>query len=570
MTLSINASSKNGLRHFVVLALLAVVPMVAVAQHKNAPAPHAVPAPHASAPPHNSAPLRQATPQQHSNMPSHNGMASPTHTPGPGSMGTHGNSNMANTRTGTNANGHTSNMANTHSGINNAAHPGNANSHNTGNMGHNTGNMAGRNANAAASHMGSAPHNGPAGHVTANRTPPGHQVALRGGGMAHIRPNGQIRSISRNGMQIQHGLHGGRTVVSTHNGARVVTTGRSGGYVQRNYVVRNGNTYVSRTYVVNHVTYTGVYRSYSYGGYCCYYGYAPAYYWHPVYYGWAYNPWPAPVYYGWGWQAEPWYGYYGPYYYQPYPVYPSAAFWLTDYLIAASLRAAYVASLQADAVDPLGPDFPLVAGLGMIPVAPDVSKSVVLTKEVKNQLAEEIKAQLAADQADASKGKSAGGQSSGHASSSGALPALDSKWRVFVVHNELSVVADGDECSLTDGDVISRVSDTPDNDKNVDVKVLASKKNDCGVGKQVAVSLDDLQEMHNHFREQITGGMDELSKKQGTGGLPKAPDTGKQDGEVPAPPADSSAAKTLKEQQAEADKTEAEVKQEASSGGGSQ
>jgi hypothetical protein len=65
--------------------------------------------------------------------------------------------------------------------------------------------------------------------------------------------------------------------------------------------------------------------------------------------------------------------------------------------------------------------------------------------------------------------------------------------------------------------------------------------------------------------------MDELSKKQGTGGLPKAPDTGKQDGEVPAPAADSSAAKTLKEQQAEADKTESEVKQEAaSSGGGSQ
>jgi hypothetical protein len=99
-------------------------------------------------------------------------------------------------------------------------------------------------------------------------------------------------------MQIQHGVHGGRTIVSTHNGARVVTTGHNGGYVQRNYVVRNGHTYVSRTYVVHNVTYTSVYRSYSYGGHCCYYGYAPAYYYHPVYYGWAYNPWPAPVYYG--------------------------------------------------------------------------------------------------------------------------------------------------------------------------------------------------------------------------------------------------------------------------------
>src|ERR1700756_2647690 len=411
MTLSIEPGSKIGLRLYVALALLAAVPTFAVAQHKNSPPPHgSAPAPHASAPPHNSAPPRPAAPQQHSNMPSHNGMGSPTHTAGPGSMGAHGNSNMGTTHANTNANVHNGNMANTHGGVNNSAPPGAANTHNTGNLaGHNTGNMAGptagnmagHNANNAAAHAGNVGHNGPGGHVAGNRTPPGHQVSLRGGGTAHIRPNGQIRSVNRNGMHIEHGLHGGRTVVSTHNGARVVTTGHGGGYVQRNYVVRNGNTYVSRTYVVNNVSYTSVYRSYGYGGYCCYYGYAPAYYYNPGYYGWAYNPWPAPVYYGWGWQAEPWYGYYGPYYYQPYPVYPSAAFWLTDYLIAASLRASYEASVEADALDPLGPDFLLVAGLGRIPVAPDAPKNVVLSKGVKDQLAEEVKAQLAADQADA-------------------------------------------------------------------------------------------------------------------------------------------------------------------------
>jgi len=477
-----------------------------------------------------------------------------------GSRGNTGPSNMHNGSPNTTMHGGT-NAGNMRGGTNTNTRPGTAN-------GHTAGNMPGQTGNA----MGNAAHNGPAGHVTPNRTPPGRQVSLRGGGTASVRPNGQIRSINRNGMQIQHGLHGGRTVVSTHNGARLVTTGRSGGYVQRNYVVRNGNTYVSRTYVVNNVTYTSVYRSYSYGGYCCYYGYAPAYYWHPVYYGWAYNPWPAPVYYGWGWTAAPWYGYYGPYYYAPYPVYPSAAFWITDWMIAASLQASYAASVEVGELDPLGPDFPLVAGLGRIPVAPDTSKNLVLTKEVKDQLAEEIKTQLAADQAEASKGKSSGGNSgSGGQASGGSLPSLDPKWRTFVVHNELSVVADGDECSLTEGDVIGRVSDKPDEDKNLDVKVLASKKNDCAAGKKVAVSLDDLQEMHNHFREQITSGMQELSKKQGTGGLPKAPDTGTQDGEVPAPAPDSSAANALKDQQAEADKTEADVKQEAaSSGGGSQ
>ena len=556
MTWSTQPGFGVGLRKLVCAVLFAFVPAFVLAQHKNSSPPAAKPAPtpHASAPVHTSAPA----PQQHSNnMPGHGPTGSATHTAGSGSMGSHGPTNMSNVHGGTNASTHGPTNANMH---------GSANTHTTGNV------AAGHNANAAPAHTGNMAHTGPNGHVAPNRTPPGHQVSLRGGGTANIRPNGQIRSINRNGMQIQHGVHGGRSIVSTHNGARVVTTGRNGGYVQRNYVVRNGNTYVSRTYVVNNVSYTSVYRSYSYGGYCCYYGYAPAYYYHPVYYGWAYNPWPAPVYYGWGWGAAPWYGYYGPYYYEPYPVYPSAAFWITDWMIAASLQSAYAASVEVGQLDPLGPDFPLVAGLGMLPVAAEASKNVVLSKEVKDQLAEEIKTQLAADQTEAGKGKASGGDSGGgQASSGGTLPALDPKWRVFVVHNELSVVADGNECSLTEGDVIKRIADTPDDDKNLEVRVLAGKKDDCAVGEQVSVSLDDLQEMHNHFREQISSGMDELSKKQGTGGLPKAPDTGKQDGEVPAPAADSSAAKALKDQQAEADKTEAEVKQEAaSSGGGSQ
>ena len=162
-------------------------------------------------------------------------------------------------------------------------------------------------------------------------------------------------------MHIEHGVHGGRRIVSTRNGARVVTVGKRGGYVQRPYFERGGRTYVQRTYVVNNVSYTGVYRSYGYGGYCCYYGYYPPYYYHPAYYGWAYNPWPAPVAYGWGWGGAPWYGYYGAYY-EPYPVYPSAAFWLTDFVIAASLQAAYEA--QANAMPyPNAADGTLVASL---------------------------------------------------------------------------------------------------------------------------------------------------------------------------------------------------------------
>jgi len=408
-------------------------------------------------------------------------------------MGNRTGTSTAN-RTGTNTAGHAGTTAGNHSATGGAG---------AGKAGANT---MSRPVGANGGHSGNATTS----HTAMNRTPPGRQVSLKGGGTASIRPNGQIRSVSRNGMQIQHGVHGGRTVVSTHNGARVVTTGAHGGYVQRNYVVRNGNTYVSRTYVVNNVSYTNVYRSYGYGGYCCYYGYAPAYYWHPAYYGWAYNPWPAPVYYGWGWGGAPWYGYYGAYY-APYPVYPAAYFWVTDWMLAASLRAAYEAQAQENgALSPLAPDLELVAGLGPIPV-PDDAK-VQMSKEAKDAVAEEVKAQLAEEKEEAGKTGNSGASASG-GKASGPPPALDPKRRTFVVNDEVSTMADGAECSLTAGDVISRVSDTPDSDRNVDVKVLASKKADCVVGKQVSVAVDDLQEMHNHFREQIASGMDELSKK---------------------------------------------------------
>jgi len=272
------------------------------------------------------------------------------------------------------------------------------------------------------------------------------------------------------------------------------------------------------------------------------------------------------VAYGWGWGGSPWYGYYGAYF-APYPVYPSAAFWLTDYLIAANLQAAYAA--QAAAAEGWNWGYPasdeLVASMGPIPAA-DSANGVVMSPEVKKALSEEIKAQLAEDQSAAGKPKSSADSGGAPANSNEAPPALNPARRTFVVADDLSVVADGEECSLTAGDIITRLTDKPDDDNNVNVSVSASKKADCAAGKTVAVAVDDLQEMHNHFREQLTSGMGELAKKQGTGGLPKSPDTATSAGDVPAPPVDKSASKTLEDQDKAADQTEAEVKQEAGSG----
>ena len=63
-------------------------------------------------------------------------------------------------------------------------------------------------------------------------------------------------------------------------------------------------------------------------------------------------------------------------------------------------------------------------------------------------------------------------------------PALDPSIRTFVVASDLTVAANGKECALTAGDVITRITDTPDEDNAVSVRVLTSKKSDCPATKQ--------------------------------------------------------------------------------------
>jgi hypothetical protein len=82
------------------------------------------------------------------------------------------------------------------------------------------------------------------------------------------------------------------------------------------------------------------------------------------------------------------------------------------------------------------------------------------------------------------------------------------------------------------------------------------------------VKVDDLQEMQNHFAEQLNNGLGELAKKQGTDGMPKAPDTGTTPSDVPPPAPDTTAEKTLQDQQQAANQAEADAKQAAASGGG--
>jgi hypothetical protein len=428
---------------------------------------------------------------------------------------------------------------------------------------------------AAGGHTGNEGHAAGGGHAMAGghataggHTPAGtRNVSLKGGGSASIRSNGQIRSVNRNGMHIDRGVHGGRTVVSEHNGVRVVNTGAHGGYVQRSYMNRGGHSYYSRTYFDHGNYHVGIYRGYSWHGHA-YFGYHPGFWFHPGFYAWGFHPWGAPLYWGvglWGWGGAPWYGFYGGWF-TPYPYYASPAFWLTDYLIAADLQSAYEARSEANADAMVSSDNT---------PAPATSSAVTLTPEVKEAIAEEVKAELAAQQAEAAQSGGSSDQAAAPAPASAnsndqVPPALDPARRTFVVDSNLTVVANGQECGLTSGDVLTRLTDTPDADNTVNASVSGSKQSDCAAGQTVAVKVDDLQEMQNHFAEQVDSGLSEMAKKQGTDGMPKAPDTGTTPSDVPPPQPDTTAEKTLQDQQQQADQTEAQVKQEAAASGGGQ
>jgi len=407
---------------------------------------------------------------------------------------------------------------------------------------------------SAATHTGGAAAGGGARPATASTrgttaggghaapVAKGHTVvATKTGGSVTKRADGRVASVhdSKRNMDVHHSLSGNRHVVHERaDHSRVVVDGRGRGYVQRSYSYNN-TTYVSRSYY-----YGGVYGNYYYGNY--YYGgvylnpYYPAAYWAPAYYGWAYNPWVAPISYGWGWGGSPWYGYYGGWY-NPFPVYASASFWLTDYLISQSLQAAYAARAANAAA---------------------VSNAAPLTDDVKQLIADEVKRQIALENAEAKTG------APDAASSSIQRDLTDGTAHVFVAGTDLDVVdAAGNECALSQGDAIQLTGQNAPDAAAVNLSVLASKGGkECPKGDVVSVNLQDLQEMQNHMRQTIDQGMQDLQKKQGTGGLPAAPASAqgapKQSAiaaNAPPPPPQSEVVATLNQESKEADAAEKEA-----------
>ncbi|MGB0063731.1 MAG: hypothetical protein WBP85_04730 [Terracidiphilus sp.] len=369
------------------------------------------------------------------------------------------------------------------------------------------------------------------------------------GTVVRTRPNGRLSDVHdpKRGIDVHHGLNGNRAIsVERADHSRVFAERGRPGFVQRPYSFR-GHDFARRTYFYHGREYSHFYHGFAYRG--VYLNvYAPGFYYHAAFYGWAYHPWAMPIVFGWGWGADPWFGYYG-YYFQPYPIYPSAAYWLTDYMISSDLQTAYAAHQDAGEVDG---------------APPATAGSPELTPDVKQQIADEVRAQLALENQEAQ--QDAQQRDVDPASSGIARMLSDGRPHVFLVGSAMDVVdALQAECALSDGDVLALRTPPPADATAADVVVLSSKGgNECQRQDTVSVALADLQEMQNHMRETIDQGLQDLQAKQGTGGLPALPPSA-QSQPAPAqyaamaPPPDANAATEIQQQTQQADQAEADA-----------
>lgn len=553
-------------RNFLALFLFLSVPTIAMSQQKPAPKPApAKPAPAAK-------PAAPAKPAPH---PATGGSAAATRTPA-----------AAGSKTGTAAGAHTTTAAGART--NNTA---GAKTNTTVGGKTNTTAAAGRTNTAAGAKTNTTAAAKPGAMVAKTSATPKGGVAKAGvngsthnfnaagkrtsvetksGTRANFDRGGRVSTIhTKNGMTINHGAHGERRFETRRrDGGRVVGYGHGRGFAEHGYY-RGGHPYMRRTYYYGGRRYAYAYRGYYYGG-RPYYGYVPPAYYGPAYYGWAYNPWPAPVAYGWGWGGAPWYGY-NSYYFAPAPVYPYPALWLTDYLLAANLQAAYEARAAAEGASLSGPESEyrtLNGGGGDEAPAP-------MSPEMKQEIAEEIKSQINAEKEAAAHPEPAGAVSStapsGEQTGPDELPAaLDPAHRIFIVSQVVSSSnEDGTECSLSPGDVLKRIDDKPDGDQNVKVLVAKSQKDDCATGSKVPVAVQDLQDMHNDFRAKIDEGLGKLAENQGKNGIPSGPPAASKPNPAGQAQPDLTVESDLKSQVDEAGQAEKEVQDAAPPNGGS-
>jgi hypothetical protein len=354
-------------------------------------------------------------------------------------------------------------------------------------------------------------------------------VAVSVGG-AHLAGGGRVHEVSRD-------LAGGQIHVVRYDNTLSGTVERT---------IRPGLT--SRTFVSGgHVLYAHVYQQHvwhQYGRTFAYETFVPAVRYPGAYYAWTLAAWPRPISYSWDWQVQPWYPIYKSQF-TPYPVYTSPDLWMTDYIIAQSMRTAYQAQtvapasqpaqLVADAAPASDSSVPAPAaqlGGGVRPPQPSdaapasqssatpsapLALPPAVTPQVKAQLNAQIRVQLQEQQAAAAMPVSLTTQST--------PPALRPNHVFYQVIQPIDVpsgTANG-HCSLSADDYIKRTGAMSNDDWMIPVVVELSRPSDCPEGLRTRIGLNDLNAMENEQEAQVMAAMQAASKSMGPNGPPSGP-----------------------------------------------
>ncbi len=267
--------------------------------------------------------------------------------------------------------------------------------------------------------------------------------------------------------------------------------------------------------------------------------FAPAVQYPTVYYSWALAAWSHPLAYSWHWRMQPWYPSYGALF-TPYGSYASPDLWMTDYILAQSMQAAYQAqppTLPQPAAEPASlmdsgaapPDTPgdnpapPQPGNVPLPIQPGAAPSPAtapppaITPAVKAQLDTQIKVQLRDRQAAAAMPATLITES--------APPALRPDHVFFGVVQPLSVPSASGQgfCSLKPNDYIRRTGGMSPDDWMIPVIVELSAPSDCPAGLHTRIGLNDLNAMESEQEVQVMEALQAASKSMGPNGPPNTP-----------------------------------------------
>jgi len=330
---------------------------------------------------------------------------------------------------------------------------------------------------------------------------------------------------------------------------------------------------VNRTFVSGgRILYARVYQRHvwhRFGRTFTYETFVPAVRYPAVYYAWALAPLARPIVYRWSWGTQPWYAVYGGLF-APYPVYASPDLWMTDYILAQSMRSAYLAQAPVSASEPSSenaedlaadssvaapdgepvdqmpapqtndaPPPPQSAPLAQTPSSDDptpadlndaaapsspsdippapVTAPPAVTPQVKAQLDAEIKVQMREQQTAATVPATLATQST--------PPALRPAHVFFQVVQPLEVPSGTANayCALSPNDYIRRIGGMSADDWMIPVVVELSGRSDCPEGLETRIGLNDLDAMENEQEAQVLEAMRAASEAMSPNGPPGGP-----------------------------------------------